>query len=99
MEVPTAKLAPRFGKATRHVRVRSKGVRQRTVTPGCTDPEVRPHLLPYALSTCSEEESFEFEVHLLGCAACFRDLRSLGRMSRLLRELLPDSRAQKNGTH
>ncbi len=51
------------------------------------------------MSECGDEEAFDFEVHLLGCAACFRDLRSLGRMGRLLRELLPNVRAQKSVTH
>ena len=84
------KSAPRPKRASRHVRVRPRGVRVRPLAPGCNDPEARPRLLPYALSACTDDESLEFEVHLLGCPACFRDLRSLGRVGRLLRELLRD---------
>ena len=54
----------------------------------CREPGVRTLLLPYALSQCTAKEAVRFETHLLGCAACFRDLRCLGRIGTLLRELL-----------
>jgi len=51
---------------------------------------MRKQLLPYALSACGEEEAIDVEVHLLGCPSCFRDLRCLGRVGRLLRDLTRD---------
>lgn len=64
------------------------GGRRGVRSSGCREPDVRALLLPYALSRCTEKEAVAFEAHLLGCAACFRDLKCLVRLGTLLRELL-----------
>ena len=55
----------------------------------CADPVGRSLLVPYALSECTEDQALDFEAHLLGCDACFGDLKCLDRAGSLIREHLP----------
>ena len=54
--------------------------------PACPDSEARARLVPYALSTLSDEEAIAFEAHLLLCPTCFEDLKVLDRAGVVLRE-------------
>ena len=45
-------------------------------------------LLLYALSGCLEDEALDFEAHLLGCEACFEDLKTLDRARVLVQEAM-----------
>jgi hypothetical protein len=51
----------------------------------CTHEE-RALLVPYACSSCTDEEALGFEAHLLLCAQCFEDLKTLDRAGVLIRE-------------
>jgi hypothetical protein len=52
----------------------------------CFDSKVRALLLSYAFSGCEEDDAVAFEVHVLSCEACYRDLQCLHRASDLLGE-------------
>ena len=54
----------------------------------CGDPDSRVLLVPYALARCPDEAAEVFEAHLLGCGACFEDLKSLDRAGRVIHEYL-----------
>lgn len=52
----------------------------------CNDPQERQLLLLYVLSGCLDDEALDFEAHLLGCEACFEDLKTLDRARVLVQE-------------
>ena len=52
----------------------------------CAEPERRALLVPYALGRLGEDEALDFEVHLLMCETCFKDVKILDKASRLIRE-------------
>ena len=54
--------------------------------PRCCTHEERALLVPYACSSCTDEEALTFEAHLLMCARCFEDLKTLDRAGVLIRE-------------
>lgn len=49
----------------------------------CSDKH-RALLLPYALTGCGPADGLAFEAHLLGCDACFEDLKSLDLAAALI---------------
>ena len=67
------------------VRTFTETARQETA---CPDPQERQMLLLYALSGCLEDEALDFEAHLLGCEACFEDLKTLDRARALVQEAM-----------
>ena len=56
------------------------------VAPSCRDAAGRALLVPYACSSCTDEEALTFEAHMLTCAACFEDLKVLDRAGVVIRE-------------
>ena len=80
--------APRSDEPRAGSESKGAGRRRRGRTSGCRTPEARALLLPYLTAGCSEAEAVTFEAHLVGCAACFRDLKALDRVGTLLHELL-----------
>lgn len=78
----------RFGRLPAEETAAHGAPRKGSHGPACADPAARALLLPYALSRCTDDESFDFEVHVLCCAACFRDLKRLDLAGSLLHELM-----------
>jgi hypothetical protein len=64
------------------------GARQRRAKSRCRVPTSRSLLLPYLLSQCSEDQAITLEAHLLACATCFQDLKSLDRAAGVIHELM-----------
>lgn len=61
---------------------------------GCESPEFRALLIPYALSSCTEEAEERFESHLLTCDACFRDLKAIDRTRELIQDFVGEDRPE-----
>ena len=97
-EAPTLKRKTRTGEATQPVKgtppkVSSaasdphRGATGKSSPSACVDPRARVLLLQYVMSACADGDALDFEVHLLGCAVCFADLKRLDRAATLVSQL------------